>query len=405
MKTVAIIAEYNPFHTGHEYQIRKIREEFGKDTRIIAIMSGNYTQRGDVAIMDKSKRALASVLCGVNLVLEIPFPYSMSSAEFFAKSGVRIANKIGVVDYLSFGSESGDIDALIKASLNMSTDLFKSNLGDFISSSNLKEVGYPKLCEQVYTSLFTVSGSPFDFTPNNILGLEYIKALLEEKSKIKPHTVKRIGASFSEKKITDEVCQSAAAIRESILDDFDSALNFIPENAKSIFLSEYTDKQIPCNSEKISAAVISNFRLNSSPLNSDIQDAGAGLYNRIRNASFNANSLKDLISLANTKKYTSARIRRAVWNSFFGVTSSSVKELPRYTQVLAMDRIGKTILKEIKKVSDFPVLTKPSSFDRLSGAALSQKQLSDKADSVFQLTKPEPPCGNLALKTTPYVVN
>ena len=102
MKTVAIIAEYNPFHTGHEYQINKIRQEFGQDTRIIAIMSGNYTQRGNIAIMDKSTRAECAVRCGVNLVLELPFPFSCSSAEFFAKSGVKIADSLGIIDILSF---------------------------------------------------------------------------------------------------------------------------------------------------------------------------------------------------------------------------------------------------------------------------------------------------------------
>ena len=213
MKTVAIIAEYNPFHTGHEYQIKKIREEFGQNTRIIAIMSGNYIQRGDVAIMDKFKRAECAVLCGVNLVLELPFPYSMSSAEFFAKSGVRIANEIGVVDYLSFGSESGDTNIIVQASKNMSTELFKAKLNESVSSLNSKEIGHPKMCEQVFSSLF---GPDFTFTPNNILALEYIKALINEKSKIKPHTVKRIGASFLETNITDDEFQSATAIREQI---------------------------------------------------------------------------------------------------------------------------------------------------------------------------------------------
>ena len=112
MKIAAIIAEYNPFHNGHKYQVDKIREILGEDTAIIAIMSGNFTQRGELAITDKTVRAKSAIDCGVNLVLELPFPFSMSSAEFFAKSGVKIADSIGVVDYLVFGSESGDINEL-----------------------------------------------------------------------------------------------------------------------------------------------------------------------------------------------------------------------------------------------------------------------------------------------------
>ena len=112
MKTAAIICEYNPFHNGHKYQIDKAREILGEDTRIIAVMSGNFTQRGEVALTDKSIRAKAAVLSGVNLVLELPFPYSMSSAEFFACSGVDIINKLGCVDYLVFGCEAESSELL-----------------------------------------------------------------------------------------------------------------------------------------------------------------------------------------------------------------------------------------------------------------------------------------------------
>ena len=402
MKTVAIIAEYNPFHTGHEYQIKKIREEFGADTRIIAIMSGNYTQRGDVAIMDKSTRAKTAVLSGVNLVLELPFPYSMSSAEFFAKSGVKIADSLGVVDCLSFGSEIGDIDALVRISENMSSSKYKTALSEMQKADTAKELGYPRLCEVVYNSVFQKEN--FTFTPNNILGVEYIKAILSIKSRIKPHTVKRVGASYSQLEITDDEFQSASAIRDGIFKDFDSAVKYIPQNAISTITESYKSGEFPCDADKLSAAVIANFRLNPEPAFPDIHDAGGGLYFRLQKASISASDINSLTVLADTKKYTTSRIRRAIWYSFFGVTSSSVKELPAYTQILAMDKVGKTILKDIKKVTDFPVLTKPSSFESLSDAAVRQKTLADKADSVFQLTKPKANPGNLALKTTPYIM-
>ena len=402
MKTVAIIAEYNPFHTGHEYQVKKIHEEFGEDTRIVAIMSGNYTQRGDIAIMDKSTRAKAAVLSGVNLVLELPFPYSMSSAEFFAKSGVKIADSLGVIDYLSFGSEIGDIDALVRISENMSSSEYKAALSEKQKSDTAKELGYPRLCESVYNSVFPKED--FTFTPNNILGVEYIKAILSIKSRIKPHTVKRVGASYSELEITEDEFQSASAIRDEIFKKNNSATKYIPQNAISAITEAYELGEFPCDAHKLSAAVIANFRLNPEPAFPDIHDAGGGLYFRLQKASISASDINSLTVLADTKKYTTSRIRRAIWYSFFGVTSSSVKELPAYTQILAMDKVGKTILKDIKKVSDFPVLTKPSSVESLPDAALHQKMLADKADAVFQLTKPKATPGNLALKTTPYIM-
>ena len=401
MKTVAIISEYNPFHTGHEYQVAKIREEFGSDTRIVAIMSGNYTQRGEIAIMDKSARARAAIMCGVNLVLEIPFPYSSSSAEFFAKSGIKIANEIGVIDYLSFGSECGNINYLTTLAKNM---LDKEYTDAITQCSDMKEIGYPEQCEKIYKQLFGEDTAENFFSPNNILALEYIKALLSTDSKIQPHTISRCGASYSEESITDSEHQSATAIRQLFFKNLKSALKFIPKNTISTISEEYNNGLFPTNQEKLSSAIISHIRLNSPDADTDIHDAKGGLYNRLYNESFKANTISSLIKLAGTKKYTSARIRRAIWYSFFGVTSSTVKELPCYTQVLAMDNVGKTILKEVKKISDFPVLTKPSDYSKLPREAMNQKKLADKADSIFHLAKPTPPSGNSSLLATPYVM-
>ena len=138
MKVAAIISEYNPFHKGHQYQIEKLREILGEDTAVIAIMSGNFTQRGEIAITDKTVRAAAAIECGVDLVLELPFPFSMSSAEFFARSGVRIANSLGIVDYLVFGSESGNLRELSDVAAIMSSVEYQLTL-DTLTASALNE--------------------------------------------------------------------------------------------------------------------------------------------------------------------------------------------------------------------------------------------------------------------------
>ena len=404
MKTVAIIAEYNPFHSGHEYQIKKIREEFGDDTGIIAIMSGNYTQRGEIAIMDKSLRAECAVRCGVNLVLELPFPFSSSSAEFFSKSGVRIADSLGVVDYLSFGSECGSIDQLVSVAEKMNSNEYNTELKNNLTAKSTRTLGYPQICEHTYTKLYGAIPEVDISTPNNILALEYIKALNNIKSSIKPHTIKRVGSGYSEENIQNSEHQSASAIRKLITDDVVSAAKYIPKALKNILIDNFEAKNFPCNCERIAAAIISKFRINSPTESADFHDAGGGLYNRLQSASFEATKISKLIELADTKKFTTARIRRAVWFSFFGVTSSEVKELPLYTQVLAMDNVGKSILKQIKKISDFPILTKPSARSALQGDAKRQKLLTDKCDSIFQLTKPKDVSGNLSLLTSPFVM-
>ena len=400
-KVVAIISEYNPFHKGHAYQVECIRRDFGEDTIVIAIMSGNYTQRAEVAFADKLLRATAAVESGINLVLELPFPYSCASAEFFARAGVAIADALGVVDYISFGSELGDVGELQMIADNMMSAKFKEGLANAHKDAEFANLGYPVLVENVYSALFGETIQNIT-SPNNILALEYLKALSELKSSIKPHTVKRSGADYNKVELNENELPSASAIREAFRANNLSAFEYTTDSAKSIFLKAYNSGDIPCDTERLSTAIISNFRLNPSP-DKKILDAEGGLYNRLARLSFETDSITSLTALAQTKKYTTARLRRATLFSFLGVTSSDVKTLPRYTQVLAMDTIGSKVLKSIKKSSSVSVITKPSVTKGLDDIALQQKRLSDTADSVFQLTKPRVTSGAYHLTFTPYV--
>ncbi len=394
MKVVGIIAEYNPFHLGHKYQIDKIREIYGDDTAIVAVMSGNLTQRGEVAIFDKGDRAKAAVLCGVNLVLELPFPYCCSGAEYFAKAGIGILDALKVIDILSFGSECADISKLAEAATILeSAALPKSETHD--------TKGYAKRCEELYNSK-TQNGESI-FSPNNILGIEYIKALKALDSSIIPTAIKRKGDGYLSGNIESSFA-SAMAIRAKLASRDYSALDYTPEEAKNVFLSALQAGRAPCTAENLDAAIISSLRLNTSESNAKkIHDADGGLYNRILTTSLNANSISSLIELAKTKKYTTARIRRAVWYAYFGVTSSEVKSRPAYTQILAMDATGAALLKRIKKLSDFPLLTKPSAYEALPPEALWSKQNADRAESVLQLTKPHFVRGDEGLRFSPFV--
>ena len=237
MSTVAIICEYNPFHSGHAYQIEKIRREFGEDAVILALMSGNFTQRGEAAIADKMLRARCAVECGINLCIELPFPFSMSSAELFSLSGIRILNALGTVDYLSFGSESGDIEALYKTAEYMLTPEYQQELSSALAVKEDKNEGYPKMCERALAKVAKNDTEYVSLTPNNILAIEYIKALISTKSKIKPHTVKRDGADYNEESIIHDKHQSASAIRNALASSDVSALDFVPDSC--YFLPEY----------------------------------------------------------------------------------------------------------------------------------------------------------------------
>ena len=402
MKTVAIICEYNPFHNGHKHQIDEIRREFGIDTRIIAIMSGSFTQRGESAIMDKLDRAKCAVLSGVSLVLELPFPYSASSAEFFARAGVAIAEKIGIVDYLSFGSECGDISLLEKYAELSTSEEYQALVSSMLDSDENAALGYPKVCEIAFNTLY---GEKYgvSLTPNNILGIEYIKALKSFNSKIKPHTIMRKGASFNATDMIDGNIQSASAIRGEVHCGNFSALEFIPDEAKPVIIDAIKRGAFPCDMEKLSPAVISFFRLSPTEVDVDIHDARGGLYNRLKTASLEANNISALVRLSETKKFTNARILRAIWCSFFSVTSSDVRTLPEYTQILAFDGKGRACLKEIRGQARISVITKPSDIGGLSEIAKRQKALSDRADSIFHLTRKDPVSGAYSLTITPFV--
>lgn len=401
--TVAIIAEYNPFHRGHKYHIEEIRREFGNDTKIIALMSGNFTQRGEIAIADKYKRAEWATLGGVDLVIELPFPYSMSSAELFAKSAVSIINSLGVVDYLSFGSEMGDIRELSKIAANMQMQAYRDAFSSLLQDESYKSAGYPAVSEAAYREVFKNEILGEVFEPNNILALEYIKAINEFNSKIKLHTVKRLGADYNDTKLSENEFASAAAIREALKSGNNDYTSNIPDEILPSFLSAVNDGCLSTDEEKLSSAIISHFRLNPPESGNAIFDVGGGLYNRLRSKSFEANNISSLVMSAMTKKFTTARIRRSVYYSFFGVTSSSVKELPEFTQVLAFNENGRALLKSIKERSGIAIITKPSSKDGLSEEAKLQKALLDRADSVFQLTKPKFYSGDYNLKSKPFI--
>ncbi len=404
MTTVAIVSEYNPFHNGHKYQIEKIRETFGSDTAIIAIMSGNYVQRGDVALLSKAKRAEAAVMEGVNLVLELPFPFSCSSAEIFASAAITIINSLGCVDYVSFGSESGDVRALESIAEIMLSPEFDTEMLLAANDEKLRGCGYPVLCEWVCKKIAKSDSPLLDFSPNNILGIEYIKALKRLSSKTKPHTIKRVGAPYSSSEIVEGLYQSASAIRESIGLDNISALDYLPNFSKDILNEEIEKQKSPSNISLINSSVITNLRLSPTLAFDLLPEGKSGLYNRLKALSFKTNDIGTIVKLATTKKYTSARIRRAILYSLFGVTSSEIKEDPEYTQILAIDKIGRSLLRTIRKCGRISVITKPADTGALSPNAQRQKDASDRADSIYELTLPSPGDPLSSLRFSPFVL-
>ncbi len=400
MKTVSIVCEYNPFHRGHKYQLDKIKEDFGEDVCIVAVMSGNYTQRGDFAIVDKFTRAKIAVMEGASLVLELPFPFSMQSAEFFASSAVKIITDAVNSDVISFGSECGDAEALSRVALNMASDEYVSAFKSLSASD--KSSGHASLSQKAYAIAFgDTNDAKILEEPNNLLGIEYIKALNTSKKETEIHTFKRKYASHNDSAPATDEYASASAIRELFCgNDIEKALSLLPDFSAQICEQSYKSGNMPTDSNRLSNAVLAFLRIN--PPAHDTADSVGGIEHRLRSCALKAKDMDELITLVSTKRYTNARIRRAIWNSYFGITSSDVRKLPCYTQVLAMDERGRKKLKEMKKSSTISILTKPADYVFLPSDAKSQAEASNRANLIFSLTKPVSSSGAEFLRSTPY---
>ncbi len=400
MKTVAVIAEYNPFHKGHAHQLREIRKSFGENTAIVAIMSGNFVQRGTPAILGKFDRARMAVACGASLVLEMPFPFSCASAEYFAAAGASIANDLGAIDALSFGSECGDLSLLCDAAEKMQSPDFTSALRERLRSKIEKEKGYPRMLSELLKEQYG-EPLPFDlFLPNNILAISYISALKKLNSSVLPHTILRRGND--ESAAENGVYAGATHIRSLLLSGKEEeALSLVPDTTLPLWWDALKCGLAPVSDAPLAAAILSHLRLLDTK-DTLPADCGGGVLSLLKRAAREAVDLDSLYQAAATKKYTQARLRRATLFSYFGVTPAAVKAKPLYTQVLAMDQKGQKVLANIRKTARISLLTKPADLHKLSLAARAQAELSYRADSVYALLSPAPQKADVFLRTAPY---
>lgn len=362
MNITGIITEYNPFHKGHLYHLNSAIKTTNCDG-IVCIMSGNFVQRGGPAIIDKYKRAEIAVLNGVDLVLELPCFYSVSSAEFFAKGSVSILNSIGVVNNIFFGSECGDIEKL-KYIANFLTNEpnefkaeIKNNLNLGLTYAKAREISLNKFLKD--DSLKDILKSS-----NNILAIEYIKALIKLNSNIVPLTLKREGSNYNDKNFTS-IFASATSIREYLKKnmELDKINNYLPittinylENLKAgnykFVFEEDMYKYI-------------KYRILSNNINfENIQEVKEGLDNKIIKEIYTSNSFDDFILNIKSKRYTYTKISRLLTQIFLSFDTYNYMELldenNLYARILAFNENGRKIIKEMKKKSQIPIITKIS---------------------------------------------
>jgi predicted nucleotidyltransferase len=395
MKVAGIITEYNPFHNGHKFHIEEARRVTGADY-IIAVMSGNFVQRGTPAIIDKYSRTMMALNNGVDIVLELPVCYATGSAEYFAMGAVALLSKLGVVDSLCFGSECGDITLMEETAglLLKAPKVFDETLLSYVKEGYTYPAARTKAAEQIYH----MAGDQDAFAkvsellsePNNILGLEYVKALNKLSSSIKPVTIQRQSAHYHDNRLgdqkpeatplsqylqvneeyddtTDSVISSATAIRGTLqatenIFGIAPVRSSVPEDVYEKLTAEYC-KSYPITEEDFSQIIKYKLLMENSQSLTEYVDITADLADRMSNIRDTYLSISELSKQLKTRNVTLTRINRALMHLLLNIRDTSLREYTRngyvfYARVLGTRRNATHLLRRITALGNIPVVTK-----------------------------------------------
>lgn len=395
MKIIGIISEYNPFHLGHSFHIEESRKRVGDSSAVVCVMSGDFVQRGEAAIFSKYARAEAAVRAGADLVLELPLPWCLSSAERFSRGSVGLLGALNCVDFLSFGSECGDISAMSAVATALMDPLTHKEIYEELRTG----VSYPAAR---YIALKKSLGSLADLlqTPNNILGVEYLKAIFDLRLRLEPITVQRQGAGH------DSEGGSASDIRD-ILKRGGSASHYMPKPVEKVLKREHEQGRGPVFTDSLETALLSRLRMLDEGAFSQIPDDSEGLGNRLYTAAREESTLDAVLATAKTKRYTLSRLRRMCLFAALGIQKGMAEELPPYARVLAFNEAGRRALREMSDKSSIPVITKPAHVKELDPASRAIFELTSSAHDFYVLGYParEERWGRADWRTGPAVVS
>lgn len=383
MKVVGLVTEYNPFHNGHKYHIEEAKKSSGADY-VIAVMSGDFVQRGAPAIMDKYSRAEMAIKSGADLVLELPVCYATASAEYFALGAVSLLDKLGIVDSLCFGSECGDISSLkeVAGILAGTTEEYDKQLLSYVKEG----LTYPAAREKAITA-YLRSGNTSHSTdteqaarvlssPNNILGMEYIKAIHSLSSSLRPVTIQRKTAGYHEKELSkayedkhspSPVISSATAIRTILqsskeIPGLSPVTASVPDAVYEILVSDY-HKTYPITWEDFSSIIKYKLLSEDRNLLNGYVDMSGDLADRIKKNSIYACTMEELALRLKTKNLTLTRINRALTHILLNIRKTSLKQYCQngytsYARVLGIKKESSHLLRRITDIGRIPIITK-----------------------------------------------
>jgi predicted nucleotidyltransferase len=365
MKIVGIIAEYNPFHRGHQFQIEQAKK-LTKADYVVVVMSGNFIQRGTPAILHKYARTEMALSHGVDVIFELPVCYATASAEYFAYGAVSLFDQLGAIDYLCFGSECGDLSILTKIADLLLTEpisyqeALKLYLKEGYTFPKARTQALCKLmqgCLEGFCDIETILSSP-----NNILGIEYIKAIKKRQSNIIPITIKREGASYHSNNIAEPYC-SATAIRKHLVDPGSCKLTSFSDLplATNRFITAQYGKVFPIVEEDFSVLLYHQLLQHADEL-TNYFDVPIDLAHRIRNLLTPSLSFLEFAQALKTKQLTQTRINRALLHILLGITTTYMNESllsqTSYARILGFVTNSSEVLRKLKSASVLPMITK-----------------------------------------------
>ena len=348
-RVVGIIAEYNPFHNGHLYHIEEAKRKANADF-CVCIMSGNFTQRGEPSIVNKWAKSYMALCGGADLVIELPVTYSISSAENFAEGAIKILNSLGIVTDLAFGAECDDIGTLN----NIANVLYEepTKYKTILNHELKKGISYPAARENAVLMYLNdvkryanvLSGS------NNILAIEYLKALKKQKSKINPIAVKRQKVYYNDDMIVDDFASSTAIRKFFINKEYKEVQRVVPRSTYKILGEEFKNGNMILSLKEFEKEIIFNLRKMSLMDIENLPDVSEGLENLIKKAANESKTIEDLIDRIKSKRYTQTRIQRILLYSLLGIDKRMIetsKKITPYARVLAFNGKGRKLLSEI----------------------------------------------------------
>ena len=387
MKIIGIVAEYNPFHTGHAWHIQETRRQFREETAVVAVMSGNWVQRGECAITDKWTRTEMALAGGVDLVLELPTVWSTASAEGFARGAIALLAATGVVDVLSFGSECGEIPPLRALARCL-------NSPDF-SQALRRELGpkksFAQCRRQAASHLLGEDTAALLDLPNNNLGVEYLRFLPPD---IEAVTIPRRGAGHDSPSEGDGF-PSASLLRQRLrTEEVTGVSPFLPLPWKG----EAADMK------HLERALVARLRSMTLAEAEALPDSGDGLAARLLYAARQTASLEELYALTKTRTYAHARVRRLALYALLGLREADRPAAPPYIRVLGFTRRGRDVLREMNQRATLPFSVKPAHIPRFSPEAQALFALEERFTDLYSLCFPTPRPGGLEWTTNPVVI-